>query len=158
MKRATRDQPVCVVTAAAEHIPDLARRLRTIDLIECQAMGHTPEQALRHGLAAGAKTWTALIDTIPHAMFGVVVDNADNGVGIPWFLGSDQVAYQARLLIAHGPAFVAEMHRHARQIVNFVSSDNRQAIRLLELWGFTVEHELVVTRGIAFRRFIREIK
>lgn len=158
MKRARMGLPVCVVPGAIGHIADLAQRLRAIDRIECEAMGQTAEQALHHGLTAGAPTWTALIDNVPHAMFGVVVESAEGNVGIPWCLGSDQVAHHARLLIAQGPAFIAEMHRHARRLCNFVSSDNRQAIRLLEHWGFIVEQELVVTRGIAFRRFIREIK
>jgi hypothetical protein len=151
-----------LVPGTIEHVPDLAQRLRTIDRIECGAMGHTPEQALRHGLATGARTWTALIGDEPHAMFGVVVAPAarNDGVvcGIPWFLGSDVVPRHARLLIAQGPAILADMHRYAGRLCNFVSSDNRQAIRLLEHWGFTVEQELVVTRAVAFRRFIREIK
>jgi len=151
-----------LVPGAIEHVPDLARRLRTIDRIECRAMGHTPEQALLQGLATSVKTWTALIGDEPHAMFGVVVASAEDydgiGWGIPWFLGSDRVPHHARQLIAQGPAIVAEMHRHADRLCNFVSSDNRQAIRLLEHWGFTVEAELVVTRAVAFRRFIREIK
>jgi hypothetical protein len=50
------------------------------------------------------------------------------------------------------------MHRHGRRLCNFVSSENRQAIRLLEHWGFTVEQDHVVMREVAFRRFIREIK
>jgi hypothetical protein len=151
-----------LVDGAIEHVPGLAQRLRTIDRIECRAMGHTPEQALRHGLATSARTWTALIGDEPHAMFGVVVaagaGDDSNVLGIPWFLGSDLVPRHARQLIAQGPAILADMHRHADRLCNFVSSDNRQAIRLLEHWGFTVEHEHVVLRAVAFRRFIREIK
>jgi len=153
---------VRLVPATADHVPQLAQRLRPIDRIECHAMGHTAAQALYHGLAAGARTWTALIGDEPHAMFGVVGEPVAGDPGaasaIPWFLGSDQVARQARLLIAHGPVILAAMHCHGRRLCNFVSSDNRQAIRLLEHWGFTVEQELVVSRSVAFRRFIREIK
>jgi hypothetical protein len=132
--------------------------MRPIDRLECEAMGRSAEQALHHGLAASARTWTALIGDEPHAMFGVVVESVAGGCAIPWFLGSDQVGRHARLLIAQGPAILTAMHRHGRILCNFVSSDNRQAIRLLEHWGFTIEQELVVTRAVAFRRFIREIK
>jgi len=149
--------PVWLVPGATEHVADLAPRLRTIDRVECEAMGQTGEQALRHGLDAGAQTWTALIDDEPHAMFGVVVECPASSHAIPWFLGSDQVMRHARLLVAHGPVMLRAMHRHGRHLCNFVSRDNRQAIRLLEHWGFTVEPQLVVTRGVAFRRFIREI-
>ena len=113
---------------------------------------------MQHGLAESVRTWTALIDHQPHAMFGVVAGDDQREDGVPWFLGSDQVARHARLMVAYGPTVVATMHRHARRLCNFVSSDNRQAIRLLVHWGFTVDLEQVVVRGIAFRRFIREIK
>lgn len=150
--------PIRLVPGAAGHIDSLAGRMRRIDRIECAAMGQTPQQALCHGLSAGARTWTALIGDEPHAMFGVVIEPACADMAIPWFLGSDQVARSGRLLLACGPAIIAAMHRHGRRLCNFVSSDNRQAIRLLELWGFTVEQDPVVTRDVAFRRFIREIK
>jgi hypothetical protein len=91
-------------------------------------------------------------------MFGVVVESAASGDAIPWFLGSDQVACHARALIAMGPVIVGAMHAHGRRLRNFVSSENRQAIRLLEHWGFTVEQDQVVIRNVAFRPFIREIK
>ena len=158
MNRARKFASVELVPGAASHVSDLAQRLRSIDRAECWAMGQTAEQALQHGLTAGAKTWTALIDNNAHAMFGVVLGDADHGVGIPWFLGSDRVAQQGRLLIVQGPAIVAEMHCHARCLCNFVSSNNRQAIRLLEHWGFAVERDVVFAGSMAFRRFIREIK
>ncbi len=145
-----------LVPAEAAHIADLAGRLRAIDRAECAAMGRTGAQALRHGLLASARAWTALIDGEPHAMFGVVVESAATGDAIPWFLGSDKVARHGRLLIRLGPVILARMHRHGRALRNFVSCDNRQAIRLLELWGFFVEPEPVIVRQAAFRRFIRE--
>jgi hypothetical protein len=147
---------IALVPGAAAHVASLAPRLRRIDRIECAAMGRTGEQALRHGLAASVETWTALIGGEPQAMFGVVVDCAASGEAIPWFLGSRQVAGEARALISQGPAIVAAMHRHGRWLRNFVSCENRAAIRLLEHWGFTVEQEFIAVRGIAFRRFIRE--
>ena len=149
--------PIRLAPGDLGHVPALARRLRPIDLIECQAMGRTASQALRHGLAASAQTWTALVDGEPHAMFGVVVESVTGGDAVPWFLGSDLVAKHGRALIAQGPAILAAMHRHGSRLRNYVSSENRQAIRLLEHWGFTVEQELVVMRAVAFRRFIREI-
>lgn len=152
-----RDEQVRLVPGRAEHIVGLAQRLRTIDRIECEAMGHSAEQALERGLLTSARAWTALVDDQPHAMFGVVVESAVCGDGIPWFLGSNLVARHARTLVAKGPVIVTRMHRHGRRLCNFVSSDNRQAIRLLEHWGFTVEQEQVVMRQVAFRRFIREI-
>ena len=156
MTRPCTGRPVRLVPGLGEHVSELAQRLRAIDRLECEAMGHSAQSALRHGLASGARTWTAMIGDEVHAMFGVVVAPGAEGVGIPWFLGSDQVARHARLLIAQGPAILAEMHGHARSLCNFVSAENRQAIRLLEHWGFTVEPALVIVRAVGFHRFIRE--
>jgi hypothetical protein len=147
---------VRLVPGRADHVPALARRLRAIDLQECRAMGHSGESALYHGLATGARTWTALVRGEPHAMFGVVVDINAPDTAIPWFLGSATVARHGRLLIGQGPAILSAMHRHGRTLCNFVSRDNHRAIRLLEHWGFAVEHQSVVVRSVAFRRFIRE--
>jgi len=158
MSRARVAVAVRLVPARAEHVPDLAKRMRAIDRLECEAMGLCAESALRRGLATSARTWTALSGNEVQAMFGVIVVSAADGDGIAWFLGSDQVGRHARLMIAGGPAVLAEMHRYARCLRNFVSAENRQAIRLLEHWGFTVEQRLVVVRSVAFRRFIRETK
>ena len=155
---ARRDTAIRLVPADAAHVIDLAPRLRPVDRIECAAMGHSAGQALRHGLLVSAQVWTALEGDRPTAMFGVVAGSAAGGDASPWFLGSDHVSRHARTLITRGPAIVAAMHRHGRRLCNFVSSENRQAIRLLEHWGFTVEQDHVVMREVAFRRFIREIK
>ncbi len=152
----TARPPIELVPGAMAHAGNLAPRLRRIDRIECEAMGQTGAQALHHGLAASAQTWTALIDGAPQAMFGVVVACATSGEAIPWFLGSTRVASEARALIGLGPDIIAAMHRHGRCLRNFVSCDNRAAIRLLEHWGFFVEPDPIAVRGIAFRRFIRE--
>ncbi len=148
---------VRLVRAEPGHVRALAPKIRAIDRLECEAMGRTVEQALAHGLAAGARTWSALIDDAPHAMFGVVVVSAACGEAVPWFLGSDEVPRYGRMLLETGPRIVTAMHGHGCRLSNFVSADNRQAIRLLERWGFTVEPEPVVVRDVAFRRFIREI-
>lgn len=139
------------------HIAALARRMRAIDRIECAAMGFGPEAALWRGLDRSAWTQTALIDGVPHAMFGVMVESAQASIAVPWFLGSDHVMHHARQLVREGPAIIAAMHEQGRTLRNFVSAANGRAIRLLEHWGFVVEDPVVTVRGVAFRRFIREI-
>lgn len=155
-----RGEPPAIVVVAGldEHARDLAPRLRAIDRIECEAMGRSAAQALRHGVIASARVWTALIDDVPQAMFGVVVGSAAEGEAIAWFLGSDRVGEAARCLIGRGPRIIAAMHEHGRVLRNFVSAENRPAIRLLEHWGFAVDADRIAVRGVAFRRFKRENK
>lgn len=145
-----------LVPGALDHVPLLAERLRAIDRIECAAMGLTGAEALTRGVLTSAVCWTALVDGEPQAMFGVVIECAAGGDGVPWFLGSDCVAAHGRALLRQGPGLIAAMHRHARTLRNYVSADNAQAIGLLEHWGFSVATAPILIRGLPFRRFIRE--
>lgn len=147
------DSRVAVVPAEHAHINTIANRLREIDREECTAMGRSGKQALRLGLATSAKAWTALVDGRPEAMFGVVVEDLINGVGTPWFLGTNEVYRHGRELLMWGPGFISRLGDSRLTLRNLVSARNRQAIRLLERWGFTVEEEEIMARGVAFRRF-----
>lgn len=146
---------VAIVPAQARHVGFLARHMRAIDQAECRAMGREPKAALRHGLMASTRCWTALIAGRPHAMFGVVVESALAGRGVPWFLATDAVWRHARALLRLGPAILAEMHDSSPVLANLVSADNVRAIRLLERWGFAVDHDHVRVGELAFRRFSR---
>lgn len=147
------DSRVAVIPAEHVHINTIANRLREIDREECTAMGRTGKQVLRLGLATSSKAWTALVDGRPEAMFGVVVEDLINGIGTPWFLGTDEVYRHGRELLMWGPGFVSRLGDSRMKLRNLVSSRNRQAIRLLQRWGFTVEEEEIMLRGVAFRHF-----
>lgn len=144
---------VDVVLARPRHVGRIARRMRTIDRIECEAMGHSPKMALREGLFNSAKVWTALVDGKPEAMFGLVVNSALTGTGTPWFLGTDEVYRHGKALLLWGPAFVSIIRDSSPRASNLVSADNFKAIRLLGKWGFVVHPELSYHKDVAFRRF-----
>lgn len=145
-----------IVPAELRHVGYLARHMRAIDAVECIAMGRTPKQALRAGVLSSAKAWTALADGRPAAMFGVVIESALTGEGVPWFLGTDEVFRHPRLLLRWGLGFLDRMHDSRLRLRNLVSAENVQAIRLLKRWGFTVDQEEVDVRGVSFRRFSKE--
>lgn len=147
---------VSIVPAQRRHIGFLARHMRAIDQAECRAMGREPKAALRHGLIASHRCWTALVRGRPHAMFGVVVECALAGRGVPWFLGTDEVWRHGRALVHLGPVILAEMHDSSAVLANLVSADNVRAIRLLTRWGFTLDHDTVRVGDMAFRRFARQ--
>lgn len=144
---------VDVVLARPSHIGRIARRMRDIDRIECEAMGHSPKMALREGLFNSTKVWTALVDGKPEAMFGLVVNSALTGTGVPWFLGTDEVYKHGKALLLWGPAFVSIIRDSSPRAANLVSADNFKAIRLFGKWGFVVHDDLQYHKGIAFRRF-----
>lgn len=147
---------ITLVPAETRHVGFLARNMRAIDQVECRAMGREPKQALRVGIAASGKCWTALLDGRPHAMFGVVVESILAREGVPWFLGTDEVYRHPRELLKWGPGIIERLHDSRLTLRNLVSAQNTQAIRLLERWGFTVDHEEQDVRGVMFRRFSKE--
>jgi ribosomal protein S18 acetylase RimI-like enzyme len=127
--------------------------VRTIDRIECEAFGLGAKQALRRGLIESEFAWTALVDGKPEAMFGVVTVSAIEGLGRPWFLGTDEVYRRGRDMLRIGEQAVAAMLDSSPHLANLVSAGNGRAIRLLERWGFTVEEESQLISGTPFRAF-----
>lgn len=149
------DSRVRLVPAEWRHINRIAGHMRAIDAAECRAMGREPKQALRAAFMTSEKAWTALVDDVPQAMFGVVVESLIDRIGTPWFLGTDEVYRHARELIMWGPGILSRMGDSSRRLANLVSADNHRAIRLLRKWGFTVNDNEVIVRGVAFRQFER---
>ncbi|QGP80001.1 hypothetical protein [Sphingobium sp. CAP-1] len=127
--------------------------MRAIDRAECLAMGHQPKQALR--LARRRAVWsiTALIDGVPAALFGLVAANMVEGIGIPFFLGTDAVYKHGRNLLVRGPSVIALMRQTTPTLVNLVSAENDNAIRLLKRWGFDIGAEAEMHGGLEFVTF-----
>jgi ribosomal protein S18 acetylase RimI-like enzyme len=134
----------------------IANRMRAIDRAECEAFGHTAKQALRAGLLTSAKSWTAMVDDQPEAMFGVVETSLIGRQGTVWLLGTDEVYRHGRELVMWGPGMISRLSDSRLTLRNLVSSQNTQAIRLLKRWGFEVaDHEQEIG-GIMFRAFVKE--
>lgn len=147
---------ITIGPASPAHVGRIATRIRDADRRECLAFGRSPKEALRTGLKASALCWTGKKDGRPGAMFGATSRNEIEGVGIAWFLGTDEVFGCARELLALGPAVIEAMHRRFRRLENLVSSDNEAAIRLLGHWGFEIGSDTMDVNGVEFRPFWRE--
>ncbi len=142
-----------VVPARVTHIGPIASRMREIDRIECEAMGHGPKQALRQGFMLSDRCWTALVDGRPEAMFGSVTQSAIDRRAIVWFLGTDEVYRHGRILRSWGPGLVRRAVPDGWTGANLVSADNAKAIRLLRAWGFSISHEAQIHGGVPFLPF-----
>lgn len=152
--RARRE--ITIVPASPVHIGPIATRMRDADRIECAALGNSPKQALRAGLASSSPAWTALVDGRAEAMFGLVVTSALGGEGQPWMLGSDAIYAHPRAMLRRGPHFLATMFDATPRLSNLVAADNARAIRLLRRWGFTLDTETMMIDNVAFRLFHAE--
>jgi hypothetical protein len=147
---------ITILPASPAHIGSIATRMRAADRVECTALGHSPKQALRAGLASSSLAWTALVDGRAEAMFGLVVTSALGGEGRPWMLGSDAIYVHPRAMLRRGPRFLAAMFHSTSRLSNLVSADNARAIRLLRRWGFTLDTETIMIDNTAFRFFHAE--
>ena len=142
-----------VVTTEPDHIAVVAQNMRAIDRKECAAFGQSPHNALTEAVDRSLWSLTALEDGVPHAIMGVVPRNMMEGHGIPWFLGSERVYDRPIALIRFGKAVIAEMRRSFATLENFVSTENKQAIRFLQHFGWDISQETYSIGGVEFVRF-----
>lgn len=145
-----------LVPAIHAHIGPIARRMRDMDVLECSAMGFTPKRALRAMLAQSSDIWTAKVDGVPEAMFGLVVTNAMCGVGRPWMLGSDAIYDHPREMLTCGRIILARWLDSTPEMHGLVSARNDRAIRLLRRWGCQLGREVIVFAGTEFITFTME--
>lgn len=144
---------VDLVPSLPSHLGWIAANMRAIDRSECLAMGHQPKHALRLARRRALWSLTAVVDGEPAALFGLVVGNMVEGVGIPFFLGTDAVYKQARNLLVRGPSVIALMRQTTPFLINLVAADNANAIRLLKRWGFEVGAATETHGGMEFATF-----
>lgn len=142
-----------VVPAHAGHVGTIAARMRDIDRMEVAAFGRTPKRALRLGIMGSTIAMTAKVEGKPEAMFGVVPVSLLDGLGSPWFLGTDEVYRHGRELVAWGPELVGKMLDSSPHLSNVVMAANGRAIRLLRRWGFVMGDEAKMIGGHAFLDF-----
>ncbi len=116
-------------------------------------MGHDPKAALRAARRRSLWSLTVLADGVPIAMLGLVALNLVEGVGVPWFLGTDAVYKQGRSFLVKGLPVIAHMRQTTPTLVNLVSADNDRAIRLLKRWGFGIGDKREVHGGLDFLPF-----
>ncbi len=87
---------------------------------------------------------------------GVAPINALEGSGRAWFLATDAALGCAREFLERGPAVIAMLHSRFQRLENWVSADNRPAIRMLKRWAFDIGDEAMVVNGVEFRPFWKE--
>jgi hypothetical protein len=92
-------------------------------------------------------------DGRPLAMFGVAPIDVIGGLGMPWFLGRDEVFDYGRDLMTRGPGIIAEWLKTFPVMENIVSRENVKAIRLLRKWGAEIGSDPISRQGLEFVPF-----
>jgi hypothetical protein len=142
-----------LVPASRAHIGRIANRMRAADVLECEALGYSPRQALRQCLTGSTMALTAKVDGQAEAMLGLTPVSLLEGKGRPWMLGSELIYSHWREMLAWGPRIIAVMRDSTPHLSNVVAEDNVRAIRLLRRWGFEVGTEAEMIGSVPFLTF-----
>lgn len=116
------------------------------------AAGKSPGAALAYSLRKSSHAWTAIVDGVPEAMFGIGDLNILAGVVAPWLLGTDAVNDHARLFMQMSRDFTAQLLARYPVMRNFVDDRNTASIRWLRWLGATMTDPACI-RGHQFRLF-----
>ena len=122
-----------VVKATEDHIEAMCPFIRDIDLLEVNAMGHTPLQAMKTALKQDDVTLTALDEyKEPFAMFGA---GQVNKIAYIWCLGTHGLSDNAYQFIKSSRSYVRALSKPYKCVFNFVHKDNTLAINWLRFCG-----------------------
>lgn len=143
-----------IVGARPQHVGTIARRMRQADRVECAALGHSPKDALRHGLVASSIAWTAKVDGRAEAMFGAAPISTLEGRGRVWMLMTDAAEQHRKALLRLGWRYTQALHDHYPILENYVHAHNDRTIRWLARLGYAIG-PVDVIQGHPMRGFIR---
>jgi len=139
--------------AVAGDIDAIVADIRPADVAEMEALGTTPERALREGLALSDWSATGTLDDVPVCMFGVGCHSVMGGIGRPWMLAANGLERaQVPFLRACRPVVRAMQDSYPR-LINVVDARNTTAIRWLRWLGFKFDIGRQIVGGQEFVGF-----
>lgn len=126
--------------ANSSDVRPIAAAMRVRDINEVRAAsGWSPEEALRAAFDASTLCWTFCDPTgEPFAMGGAApFPGLDPHYAAPWMLATDGFARNARHILRHSRACIAQMHSLYPVLVNYVDCRNTDSLHYLRMVGFT---------------------
>ena len=147
------DNKVIIIPSVAEDVLELKDNLRAEDIQECQACGHTPQEALQTGFIY-SECYSAKVKGRTEAMFGVSSYNQPEGFGVIWYLGSDESFKHPIMLVKEGRKQVKKWLEKYKVLYNIVDARNVRHIAWLKHLGFTFVNT-VKMNGYNFIQFYK---
>ena len=121
-----------IVPLSPEHAA-ITPHLRQQDLDEIYAATDlSPELAVAYSIAHSERGFTALIDDIPCAVFGV-------SQGIIWLVGTDEIAKHPITFFRVSRNIFSQLSHGYPVLYNFVHKTNTLSLRWLQWLGFHVD-------------------
>ncbi|WP_045764613.1 hypothetical protein [Xanthomonas albilineans] len=149
-----------IVSATTAHIDAIAASPRLADVAELWACCRvTPEEAMRHSLAASRHAYTAMLGGMPVCMFGAAAYSILSSKGTPWMVGStglQPLAAQKELVRLSRPVVDFMQGEFPEMLFNLVDERNTAAKRWLRWLGFTLLAPITYgPDSLPFRPFYR---
>ncbi len=141
-----------IVQATLGHAESLAPRLRQSDMNEVMASsGSTPLVALTRSveLSGYDSCWTALLDGLPHIMWGAAPLPGSGNNGIVWLLSSEEMYRIPARFLKESATYVSRMLSKFDSLQNYVDARNIKSQQWLLRLGF---HKVSVDDEFGFER------
>lgn len=148
------DNKVIIEPSVAGDVLELKDNLRTEDISECQACGHTPTEALARGYIFSDECYSAKVNGKTEAMFGVSSTKQPDGFGAVWYLGSDESFKHPISLVREGRKQINKWLEKYRVLYNAVDKRNEKHIAWLKHIGFTISNPVNIN-GYEFYNFYK---
>lgn len=127
---------ISVVRASERHCDYVAAHMRPEDAAEAAAFGLTPLNALRDSLVGAAVAETALVHSVPCAMWGANPITTLTGDALLWMLGTAEVPRHKRALLRMSREFVDRVAAKYDPLYCVVNADYASSIRWVKWLGF----------------------
>lgn len=144
-----------LVQAEFEHIEKIAKNARQADIDEFYSLSlSTPSDIMSISLRLSERSWTAIANGCPIAMFGVTRKGMLSNVGIPWLISTNYVDDNQKEFIVKCKNNFHLLANGFSKLENYVDSNNVKAIRWLKWLGFTIcEPKSIGVAGEKFHYF-----
>ena len=144
-----------IVSSQAEDVLELKDNLRAEDIAECEAGGSTPAKSLLDGFTYSDKCYSVKKDGKTIAMFGVSSYNQPKGVGIIWFLGSDEVFKHPIALVKDSQKYIDKWFEEFQTLCNTIDKRNQKHIEWLKHLGFMFVEKPILINNYEFLIFYK---
>jgi len=125
-----------IIPATSSHAAVVAACIRQADRDELAMIGQSPLFAAVSSLNASLKAWAGIVDGSPICMFGV--SEWPDGTGRPWMIATEELEPNQKIFLRKCRICVDAMQEGYGILHNFVSAENKTAIKWLRWLGFTI--------------------
>lgn len=140
------------------HIRYVAENMRSCDVTEVKAShGYTPMESLNKAVSKSDRSRVVIYNGKPVAIFGLCKGTILSGIGVPWFLGTNDILKLGKSLTKYGRMVVDEMLDQCPMLVNYVHTKNILSVKWLTSMGFNLDEPVtLLVSGEKFHRFSKK--